>query len=88
MQQMNENSSQTIKELSEDKEIKNSSELGTHQVSNKEENISFDKNDIPTADSSSSRKNTDFDKWLSLSLLHHNSLNDFLFVHLLLFHHL
>ncbi len=61
MQQMNDNSSQTIKELSEDKEIKNSSELTNNSVSQNEEDLSFEKNDIPSADSSSSRKNTDFD---------------------------
>ena len=60
MQQMNENSSQIIKELSEDKEIQNSSELDTDSVSQNEEDLSFNKNDIPSADSSLSRKNTDF----------------------------
>jgi len=39
---MNENSSQTIKELSEDKEIKNSSELDNDSVSNSEGDLSFD----------------------------------------------
>ena len=58
---MNENSSQTIKELSEDQEIKNSSELDNDSASKNEENLSFEKSDIPSADSSSSRKNTDFD---------------------------
>ena len=61
MQQMNENSSPTIKELSEDKEIKNSSELDNDSTSQSEEDLSFDKSDIPSADSSSSRTNTDFD---------------------------
>ena len=56
---MNENSSQTIKELSEDKEIKNSSELDNDSASQNEEDLSFEKNDIPSADSSSSRTNTD-----------------------------
>ena len=61
MRQMNENSSQTIKELSEDKEVKNSSELVSDSVSQSEENLSLEKNDIPSADSSSSRTNMDFD---------------------------
>ena len=55
---MNENSSQTIKELSEDKEIKNSSELDNDSASQNEEDLSFEKSDIPSADSSSSRTNT------------------------------
>ena len=59
MQQMNENSSQTIQELSED--IKDSPESANDSVSQNEEDLSFEKNDIPTADSSSSRTNTDFD---------------------------
>ena len=58
---MNENSSQTIKELSEDKEIKNSSKSNNDPVSKNEEDLSFEKNDIPSADSSSSRTNADFD---------------------------
>ena len=37
---MNENSSQTIKELSEDQEIKNSSELDNDSVSQNEEDLS------------------------------------------------
>ena len=68
MQQMNENSPQTIKELSGDKEIQNSPELDNNLVSQNEENFSFEKNDIPSADSSSSRKNTDFDNALSKSV--------------------
>ena len=58
---MNENSSQTIKELSEDKEINNPSELKNDSVSQNEEDLSFEKNDIPSADSSSSRTNKDFE---------------------------
>jgi len=58
---MNENSSQTIKELSEDQEIKNSSELNNDSASQNEEDLSFEKSDIPSADSSSSRTNADFD---------------------------
>ena len=58
---MNENPSQTVKELSEDQEIKNSSELDTNSVSQNEKDLSFENNDIPSADSSSSRTNSDFD---------------------------
>jgi len=58
---MNENSSQTIKELSEDQDIKNSSELDNNSASQNEEDLSFEKSDIPSADSSSSRTNTDFE---------------------------
>ncbi len=58
---MNENSSQTIKELSEDKENKNLPELDNDSVSQNEEDLSFEKKDIPSADSSSSRTNRDFD---------------------------
>ena len=58
---MNENSSQTIKELSENNEIKNSSELDNDSISQNDADLSFEKNDIPSADSSSSRVNTDFD---------------------------
>ena len=58
---MNENSSQTIKELSEDKEIKNLSELNNDSETQNEEDLSFKENDVPSADSSSSRANTDFD---------------------------
>ena len=61
MRKMTENSAQTIKELSEDKEIKNSSELDNDSTSQNEEDLSFEKSDIPSADSSSSRTNTDFD---------------------------
>ena len=56
---MNENSSQTIKELSEDQEIKNSTELNDSTF--KMRKIYHSRNDIPSADSSSSRTNTDFD---------------------------
>ena len=49
MYQMNENSSQTIKELSEDNEIKNLSELDNDSVPQNEED-SFEKVDIPSAD--------------------------------------
>ena len=58
---MNENSSQTTQELSEDKEIKNSPELNDDSMSQNEEDLSFEKSDIPSADSSSSRSNKDFE---------------------------
>jgi len=58
---MNENSSQTVKELSENQEIKNSSELDNDSASQNEEDLSFEKSYIPSADSSSSRTNEDFD---------------------------
>ena len=58
---MNENSSQTINQLSEDKDIKNSSGIDTDIATQNEEDLSFEKTDIPSADSSSSRTNTDFD---------------------------
>ena len=62
MQQMNENTSQTTKELSEDKKIKNSPELENDSISQNEEDLLFDKSDIPSADSSSSRTtNADLD---------------------------
>ena len=38
---MNENSSQTIKEISEDKEIQNSSELDNDSASDNAEDLSF-----------------------------------------------
>ena len=43
---MNENSSQTIKELSEDQESKNSSELDNDAASDVEDDLSFKKSDI------------------------------------------
>ena len=57
---MNENSSQTIKKLSDDQEIKNASELENNSASKNEEDLAFEKSDIPSADSSSSRTNTGF----------------------------
>ena len=77
---MNENSSQIIKELSEDQEIKNSSELDNDTATQIEEDLSFEKSDIPSADSSSSRTNTDFDNagftqenshhfWVSMTII-------------------
>ena len=41
MHKMNENSSQTIKEISEDKENKNLSELDNDSISQNEEDLSF-----------------------------------------------
>ena len=46
---MNENSSQTIKELSEDKEIKNSSELDNGSASQNEGDLSLDNKDIKSS---------------------------------------
>ena len=58
---MNENSSQAIKETSEDRETKDSSDLLNNSEFQNEEDLSFETRDIPSADSSSSRTNTDFD---------------------------
>ena len=57
---MSENSSQTLKELPDDKEIQNSSELDKNSESSKQEELSYKNEEIPSADSSSSRNN-DFD---------------------------
>ena len=57
---MSENPSQTVKELAEDKEIENSSELDKNSESSKKEDLLYKKEEIPSADSSSSRNN-DFD---------------------------
>ena len=72
MYQMNENPSQTIKELSEDNEIKNLSELENDSVPQNEED-SFEKVDIPSADSSSSRT----DKDLIMQASHKKNLHHF-----------
>ena len=59
---MNNDSSQTIKkELSEDKENNNLSELDNDSVRHNEEDLSIQMNEIPSADSSSSRVNADFE---------------------------
>ena len=58
---MKENSSQTIKEAPEEKAIKNPSESESNSISKKEENLLFDDKEIPSADSSSSRKDMDFE---------------------------
>ena len=57
---MSENSSQTIKEITDDKNIENSSELDKNSESSKKEDLLYKKEEIPSADSSSSRNN-DFD---------------------------
>ena len=59
MQQMNENSSQTTQELTEDKKIENSADLENDSISHSAEDLSFEKSEIPSADSSSSRTNKD-----------------------------
>ena len=46
---MNENPSQTIQELSEDKEIKNSSELDNDALSQNEEELSLENKDIKSS---------------------------------------
>jgi len=58
---MIENSSQTLKEISDDKEIESSNLEENTSETTKEENLSFDHKDIPSADSSSSRRNSDLD---------------------------
>ena len=56
---MNENSSPTVKEISDDTITKNSSKLESKTESPKEKDLSFQQNEIPSADSSSSRRNND-----------------------------
>ena len=58
---MIENSSQTLKEISDEKEIKNSILEENTSDTPKEEDLSFETKDIPSADSSSSRRNSDLD---------------------------
>ena len=58
---MKENSSQTIKEISADKEIKNSTVVESNSKDLNEQDLSFHEEDIPSADSSSSRRNNDLD---------------------------
>ncbi len=60
LEQMSENSSQNVKELADDKNIENSSELDKNSESSKKEDLSYKNEEIPSADSSSSRNN-DFD---------------------------
>ena len=58
---MIENPSQIVKEISDEKEIESSTvEENTSEIP-KEEDLSFDHKDIPSADSSSSRRNSDLD---------------------------
>ena len=58
---MNEDSSQTVKELSNDKENINSSELEKNSEEISKEDLFSGQSNVPTADNSSSRKNTDLD---------------------------
>ena len=54
--------------MAEDKEINNLSELNNDSESQNGENLLFDKDDIPSADSSSSRTNADLDNALKRTL--------------------
>ena len=56
---MIENSAQTVKEVSDEKEIKNSIVEENTSDTPKEDDLSFEAKDIPSADSSSSRGNSD-----------------------------
>ena len=58
---MIENPSQTLKEISDEKQIENSTIEENISETQKEEDLSFDTKDIPSADSSSSRRNSDLD---------------------------
>ena len=58
---MIENPSQTLKEISDEKEIENSTIDENISETQKEKDLSFDPKDIPSADSSSSRRNSDLD---------------------------
>ena len=58
---MIENPSQIVKEISDEKEIENSTLEENTSETPKEEDLSFDHKDIPSADSSSSRRNSDLD---------------------------
>ena len=58
---MIENSSQTVKDISGKKEIGNSIIEEKTSETTKEEDLSFETKDIPTADSSSSRRNSNLD---------------------------
>ena len=58
---MIENPSQIVKEISDEKEIENSTLEKNTSETPKEEDLSFDPTDIPSADSSSSRRNNDLD---------------------------
>ena len=58
---MIENSSQIVKEISDDKEIESSNVEKNSSKITKEADLSYDQKDIPSADSSSSRRNSDMD---------------------------
>ena len=58
---MIENSSQTLKDITDEKEIKNSILEENTSDTPEEEDLLFETKDIPSADSSSSRRNSDFD---------------------------
>ena len=58
---MIENPSQTVKEISDQEEIENLIVEENTSETPKEEDLSFDAKDIPSADSSSSRRNSDLD---------------------------
>ena len=58
---MIENSSQTVKEISDEKEIENSTLVENTSEPPKKDDLSFDSKNIPSADSSSSRRNSDLD---------------------------
>ena len=58
---MNENSSQTVKEILDDKGIENSTLEENNSQTPTEKDLSFDHKDIPSADSSSSRKKSDLE---------------------------
>ena len=58
---MIENPSQKVKEISDQEGIENSTLEENTSETPKEENLSFDEKDIPSADSSSSRRNSDLD---------------------------
>ena len=55
------NPSQIVKEISDEKEIENTTLEENTSETPKEEDLSFDHKDIPSADSSSSRRNSDLD---------------------------
>ncbi len=58
---MIENPSQTVKEISDEKVIQNSTVNENASETSKVEDLSFDPKDIPSADSSSSRRNSDLE---------------------------
>ena len=58
---MIENSSKTVKEISNEKEVENLNVEENNSETSKEEDLSLETRDIPSADSSSSRRNNDLD---------------------------